>query len=308
MNEPSAVVVVRASGERTAAACERILARDADGMPIHVVNEHPFEAALRNCYAIGRDSGATWMVTVDGDVLPRAGAVRALLAEAERTPSNVAQVEGLVLDRVWGGFRHAGNRAYRTRFLDTLTGLVPGDGSALRPETAALDRLAAQGHPSRECLAVFGVHDHEQFLCDLYRKAFLQGQKFPDWVRERLPAWKASGEPDDLIVARGYCDGYLSPVAATVDARVHSERARAALASLGLEERAPLRIPEDMESIERRLLAVLPARLRAHPDSRAAKAAALYRRLGALRLVPHIVGGAIAMAGRGLQRIVSRQA
>ena len=63
----SVIVVIRASNERTFDLCKALcLAQGVESLSI--VQEVPFEEALRKCYEIGIASNKKWMVTVDADV------------------------------------------------------------------------------------------------------------------------------------------------------------------------------------------------------------------------------------------------
>ena len=63
------IAVIRSVNERTFPACYATIARDIPSENIYVVNERPFEVALRKTYQIGIESKAEWMMTVDADVL-----------------------------------------------------------------------------------------------------------------------------------------------------------------------------------------------------------------------------------------------
>lgn len=299
------IAVVRAAGERTLPACLALLRRDLPSTPIHVVREQPFEEALRACYRIGMESQAEWMLTVDADVLPRRGAVDALLAEARRLPSTVAQVEGLVHDRLFGGLRKAGHRIYRTASLPCALQAVPADGTTIRPEFATLQALAASGQRSHECAVVFGLHAYEQFFADLYRTAFVHAQKHAHWMVDVVPRWRENAHIDaELKVAlRGFCDGLQSVDAARIDKRMYTESAARALEDLGLSERADLSIDdEQLDGFDR----MQPSLLTGAASTRE-RLASNYRRLGLVRVIPHLTGGVLLAIGHRLRRLAEER-
>ena len=96
MTATNLVVIIRAAGERTLQVCRELLGMQIRGDAVEIVNETPFEAALRRTYEIGLQRSAKWTMTLDADVLLREGAVAELMAEAERLPRHFVQIEGLV--------------------------------------------------------------------------------------------------------------------------------------------------------------------------------------------------------------------
>lgn len=301
------VVVVRTAGERTFEACRALLLRQVPEQTVHVVDERPFEAALRRCYQIGIESGAEWMLTVDADVLVRDGAARELLGVAEQLPERYVQVEGRIHDKLKGGYREAGHRVYRVKHLAKALAAVPAPGEEIRPEFATLLRLSRLGHPSLKCETVFGIHDYEQFYRDLYRKALVHGQKHPQWLVEVLPRWKALAERDaDFTVAiRGYCDGFQTFTKARIDTREYRDRAERALEELGLEEKDALGIDRGTLDMIAALQAGLLASEQGGGGDRAtmqARAAAGSRRLGGVRLGLFVLGSLFNRLGDRVQR------
>jgi hypothetical protein len=299
------IVVIRSVGERTLPLCRALVLREVAADRVHVIHEQPFEAALRSCYQIGLASSAEWMITVDADVLPREGAIGALLNAAQRAPARVPQVEGMIHDRLIGDWRAAGHRAYRTKFLHLALNAIPADGTTLRPEWSTLDQLDRLGHPSQQCAVLFGMHDYEQFYRDLYRTGFVHGQKHTHWLADVVPAWRNRlSTDDDLRVAlRGFSDGLQAPETARIDARAYVDAAARALLDLGLTEKMPL--PDDDTTIRR--IAVMQSSLAtAGPRGTATHLERLtvnYRRLGLARLVPYFAGGLLLELGSRLRNL-----
>jgi hypothetical protein len=300
----SVIAVIRSASERTFEACRAAIAAQVPAGAVEVVNERPFEMALRQCYRIAIDSGAEWLLTCDADVLPRPGGVEAILRAARQLPDTHIQVEGLVHDKLLGGYRHAGHRVYRVRDLHKALAAIPPAGTQIRPETWVVDRLSSEGHPSIQCDVIFGVHDHEQFYRDLYRKAFVQGQKFREWLPEVIPRWRALADEDSdyRVATRAYFDGFQSTELASLDATRYVARAESALTSLGLTEKPPL--PEHPsqaafgESLAARIVSAHPY---ASPLSRYQRVKNAYRRIGFIRTVPLVLGATLGLAGNGLR-------
>jgi hypothetical protein len=274
-----------------------------------VVHEIPFEVALRRTYELGIESGVEWMVTVDGDVLPRKGAVGDLLEEASRLPPHYFQIEGLVRDKLMGGFRKAGHRAYRVRYLERALEEIPTAGSEIRPERRTLARMEALGHPSRVCKLVFGLHDFEQYFRDIYRKAYVHSHKHEHWISEVVPQWMAdaAADPDFLIAIRGFCSGLALDREVRIDAGERVAEAERAVTEAGLTEKDVLTAEADSLSRIREVQSWLPRRLRGGFFARrGVKIRDSYRRLGLLRTIPDSLGSILRDAGAALQRAAAR--
>lgn len=203
----SLAVVIRAAGERTAEACRALAAHGAG--PVIVVEERPFERALRGSFTRALEAGCEWTLMLDGDVLPRPGAYARLLARARRLPASVFQVQGLVYDKLLGSARKAGNRLYRTSLLATALEHVPPTGVELRPETHVCLAMARQGHASQLVDEIVGLHDYEQFHRDIYRKAHVFAHKHAKVAAWRLETWaaRARDDADCLTALHGFCAG-----------------------------------------------------------------------------------------------------
>lgn len=233
-------VVLRSVGERTARVARRLalaqLTSDAD---LTLVNEAPFEAALRATYLAGLRAGKKWTMTLDADVLLLPSAIVTLLAEAEAMPSHYFQTQGRVLDKITGTYRSAGPRVYRTELLRRAIEKIPEAGAELRPEFSVVDRLAKAGHPFRRVGAVAGLHDYEQSYGDLYRKSFVHAKKHAFLVSAIVQrcAPRLHSDRDFLAILKGAWDGllYAGPVA--LDARKFEASIARALAELALEEK-----------------------------------------------------------------------
>lgn len=186
------IAVVRACGERTEAECiSRVRAQVEEVRVIHVA---PFHEAVRECFRIAIDSGASWLLTVDADVLLHPRAVKSILAQAKKWQG--WQVVGRVSDRMSGRDRMAGVRMYRANTLPAVLPYVP---EVVRPE-GTLARLFAGWEPSKD---VMGLHDHEQWYADYHRKGAQHRAKHPEWT-ELARKWRKSGDPELIAAARGW--------------------------------------------------------------------------------------------------------
>ena len=70
---------IRSAGERTFEACRELVRKQVPANSVEVVDECPFEKALKRTYEIGILRGAKWTMTLDADVLLRKGQLRSSL-------------------------------------------------------------------------------------------------------------------------------------------------------------------------------------------------------------------------------------
>jgi hypothetical protein len=304
------VVIIRAAGERTSQVCRELLGMQIRGDAVEIVNETPFEAALRRTYEIGLQRGAKWTMTLDADVLLREGAVAELVAEAERLPQHFAQIEGLVHDKLTGLFRKAGHRIYRTRLLTKALEALPPSGSQVRPEWTTLQRMEEWGFPSREVSLVVGIHDHEQYYRDVYRKAFVHANKHQVWLADIVSRCKSLRCTDDdfRIALRGLYDGLMSTNPVTIDAQAYSSNAQAAIRDLGLREKSAPERDIASFSYVARVLEDTGVPLRAGDNLRPAvsRLRTHHARCGTLRLIPLLIGAGLCRLGTALKAVSER--
>lgn len=249
--------VMRSVGERTAGTCRALLGEQMGGDAVVTVGGKPFPETLADGLRAGVVLGKDWTLCVDADVLPLPGAVAALVAEADRLDSSVVEIQPVVLDRFFGGWRPAGVHLYRTAHLpfalDVLARMVP----SIRPETALLHELAAQGLGWRQSACEFGLHDFEQAPRDVYRKCFVHARKHADLRPALQRYWDTrAASPDFAIALEGLAAGtaYDGPIA--LDARAsYMTRRDSTEASAGLPNRLD---PIALLEAEETALAALP--------------------------------------------------
>lgn len=237
--DKQAVIVVRSSGERTLDACVSLLKSQSKEYEIHVIKEHPFDAALLSCYKIGRDSGLKWLVTVDADMLLCDGAVDTLIDHANQMPQHYFQLQGRIFDKVTGTIRLAGPRIYRTSMLQEAIAYLEKSTLRIRPEYSVIQEMVQKGHPSRSISKVTCLHDFEQYYGDLYRKAFVHAIKHEEMLQDLIKRCGELMETDDdfKVILKGLWDGTLFKSAVSIDSREFVSKAEAALKELGLDEK-----------------------------------------------------------------------
>ncbi|HBJ36515.1 MAG TPA: hypothetical protein DDZ51_17535 [Planctomycetaceae bacterium] len=240
--------VIRSAGERTAGACRKLVEASLPAGRVAVVELHPFETALQECYRLGIESGATWLLTVDADVLLQPERIPELIRAAEAMPNHYVQLEGRIFDKVFGVFRQAGHRVYRVKLLPLALKSIPKPGSELRPEFSTLQELGRLGHPSRRVATVAGVHDFEQWYRDLYRKSFIHARKHRQDIVALVDRATslAADDADFRVILKGIWDGLIDARSVSIDTNLFTERYCQALSELGLAEKEPLALEANL--------------------------------------------------------------
>lgn len=195
-------VVIRSAGERTVAACHSLVANQIDDSHIVVIQERPFENALRRCYEVGIERGRKWTLAIDADVLLRANAIPQLLELAEGCKRTTFEVQAPVVCKLFGGTRLAGVRLYRTRLLKSGLRFIPPIGREQRPEYYVVRQMALSGYSWREFNEVVGLHDFEQAYNDIFRKAYAFAKKSQECIDALKSYWSRLASVDrDFEVA-----------------------------------------------------------------------------------------------------------
>lgn len=246
---PSAFAIVqRHAYERTQVAGLELADRELPGATVTTVAAGDFPATLRACFEKAVELDRPWTLTVDGDVLLLPGSGAVIRQLPGRLPRRAGHLDLLVQDRVTGEARNAGVRLYRTSTMQVA--LRDGDWSGtLRPETHLLDSLGAIEKWSPAILV--GLHDHEQYLRDLFRTALVMVRKKADQRERLVRLWSERADgPDDAALLAGAAAAARSDVPFAIDAASVRELADDFLAGAGLDEKQPLAGPPDGRTLE----------------------------------------------------------
>ncbi len=213
-------LVIRYAGERTLNQCRQLItAQGVSESQIFVVEEAPFSAAMRASFEIGIREARPWTFCLDADVLLRPDSISNLLLEAAKKPENVCELQGLVLDKFFGGPRPAGNHLYRTSLLPEVLQRIPPEGTDIRPEYHTLQAMRADGFPWLQIPYIVGLHDDQQYYRDIYRKCMVQGVKHLYLADLFIPLWKRNmkTDPDFQVALHAFADSIKSPTQLYID-------------------------------------------------------------------------------------------
>ena len=249
------IVVIRTVGEQTTQACFDILRLVLPSVPIYLVNEVPFENAIKKTFQIGMESGKKWSIVIDADVLIDKNGLLCLINDLGHIPESVFAIQGLVFDKFFNVYRPAGNHIYRNSFLNEAMKKIANPGENLRPETAVIDNMISEGFDMLQCSTLIGIHDYGQSYLDIAKKAFLQSHKHVALHKSLFQLWtsKANVDLDFYAALLGWDIGIKYREKVYVDSEFISEKVKNVIDSdskLSLDQRDPLEWTlEDVESI-----------------------------------------------------------
>jgi hypothetical protein len=252
----NSLFIIRSAGERTVDLCEKLLLEQ--GVPkgqIAIVNEVPFSAAMKKSFQLGIDSGFKFTFCVDADVLLRPGSVQHMIEEFEKRPNNICEIQGLILDKFFGGPRPGGIHIYRTSLLPEVIKRIPEEGVNIRPESHTLQQMKKDGYDWIEVPYIVGIHDDEQYNFDIYRKNFVQAVKHIQLAELFVKVWKENLDRDNdfKVALKAFSDSILSNEVIYIDKNqsVYHEH----FYKTGFGEKQPLVLNDfNLQTIEERIV------------------------------------------------------
>ena len=220
-NLTDVIFVIRSVGERTERLCyELIQAQGIAGENIVIVNEKPFNLALKKSYEIGIMSQKSWLFCIDADVLLRSGSIKKILEYALRQPKKVFEIQGYISDKFLGCIRTGGVHLYRTKFLETALKFLSENEINNRPEATTLKLMQKTGHPYVIVPLVIGLHDFEQEPFDIFRTMFVYSHKHTAILPDLIEYWRRESlnDSDFKVALAGLAEGLQYPHQIKIDA------------------------------------------------------------------------------------------
>jgi hypothetical protein len=319
--EENVTVIMRTVGERTEELCRRLILQQVPEENVITVSNTPFSAALADSYRAGIERGLKWTLCVDADVLLRPDAVATLLDTAEKSESNVCEVQGLVLDKFFGGSRPAGNHLYRTPLLPKALALIPKSGIDLRPEYYILQRMKKLGYSWIQSYKVLGLHDFEQYYRDIYRKCFVQAHKHDYRLDLFVSYWRRmkNTDPDFHIALIGLAAGIVEE---SQNVRIDSKKFPSNIADIvtdkNWEEKEEIQVNKCLSLDVNKIISEWkePEEYINHfsslyekikPKSKRDRFFALQKRIGTVRLIIWLFGWCLYKAGLKIKNWTNRK-
>ncbi len=215
-------VVIRSAGERTEFLCkELVLAEGILEENITIIKKTPFSLALQASYEAGITFNRPWTLCLDADVLLLPDSIQEMADFAGKQKPSIFEIQGLVLDKFFGGPREAGNHLYRTALLSQALKFIPQEKGNIRPEQNTINAMRSQGFPRKLMNHIVGVHDFEQYYADIFRKSFIYAHKFRQFAEIVVSYWPQQGimDPDYKIALKGFVHGLEHKEEVQIDAR-----------------------------------------------------------------------------------------
>lgn len=194
-------IIVRTCGERTTQKCIESCERQGH---VDVINARPFGESIRQTYLKALEYKLTddWICVIDADVILYGGVLRKAikeLKEAEIYGKNIFCFDGKTEDKILMMSRRAGIHIYKISILEQALEFI--DNEHIKPESNVRRQMAELGYITYRSSMVFGKHDHEQYYCDLWRKAICQTQKLAKMIRNKPSRWlQLSKSDNDYLV------------------------------------------------------------------------------------------------------------
>lgn len=307
--EKDVLVVVRTVGERTEEICRQLILRQVPEKNVIVVSNKPFSATLADSYRAGIERGLKWTLCVDADILLRPDAVATLLAIGGESEDNVCEIQGMVLDKLFGGPRQGGPHLYRTALLSEAIALIPKEGLDLRPEHFTLNRMKESGYTWVEVPTVLGLHDFEQYYRDIYRKCFVQAHKHDYLMGLFVGFWRKMSaiDPDYRVALLGLAAGIVETGEVRIDTSKFTKGIDFLPGGAGWKEKKAIDfdsiVPEDIERIisewkePEEYFKYFPPKMKIKPKTAREKLCELKREIGILRLMLWLIGWCFYKAG-----------
>lgn len=233
-------VIVRTVGERTTDECIRRASLIGEVDVISGVT--PFCEVLRETLRRGLQYDQPWIPVIDADVLLFDGTIEAALNELESMDS-VFCLDGRTKDKILRVTRRAGVHIFNRSMIETAMQYVR---DSIKPETRCRQAMEREhGAKTHTGHIVFGLHDHEQYYRDLWRKSYLQAQKMGRTIRKapqhNLNRWPelAETDPDYRVILAAHEAGTRHEGEIPFDA-TKDHGAVEAIKALGLTEKGPL--------------------------------------------------------------------
>ena len=195
-------IVVRHTDERTLDYCLQHLKKQVPENSLFCICETPFSRAVKKTFEIGIDCNKKWTLAIDADILVTKDCIEVLISVAESLEDYFFEIQGRILDKLYGVPRGGGPHLYRTEHLKKAIKFIPKEGTSLRPESDTYDKMAENGYHFYFGKEIYGLHDYEQFYKDLYRKGFLHAKKHWRYLAHFEKYWNSNKHKDnDFLVA-----------------------------------------------------------------------------------------------------------
>jgi hypothetical protein len=198
-------IIIRTCGERTYETCYHMAQSQVPTQNIMVLRETPHHRAVKKTFEIGVEKALEWTLALDADLLLTSTAISDLMRIAESESENTFEIQGRILDKLFGGVRSGGPHLYRTKLLRVALELGTAPDTEIRPDNYMIHRMKYAGYPFVQDEVILALHDYAQFYSDICRKCIAHSRKHETYIPYLGKLWKRLANNDPDYAVAWYC-------------------------------------------------------------------------------------------------------
>ena len=217
-------ICIRSTGEfTTERLLKDIVYQIGSDQKVHLIKGLMLHEAIDRSFEIALKDDSSWLITLDADLIIMPNFLTIFRKVASSMKPKEIEAHAMTIDRLFMGYRSAGNRLYRVSSLPFLRKLLKKTRNNVRPEGSMLRLAEEQGYKLKPTKDVVALHDFFQFSKDLFRKGYLSSFKHIEYSSKILLTWRklAKDSIDYSILLRGFAFGLVNGGQPKLDA--HSE-------------------------------------------------------------------------------------
>ena len=224
MDKNKFTICIRSSGEfTTERLLKDIINQIGSDQKVHLIKDLMLHEAIDRSFEIALKDQSVWLITLDADLVIMPNFLTIFRKVANSMKPKEIEAHAMTIDRLFMGYRSAGNRLYRVSSLPFLQKLLKKTRNNVRPEGSMLRLAEEQGYKLKPTKDVVALHDFFQFSKDLFRKGYLSSFKHIEYSSNILSTWRklAKDSTDYSILLRGFAFGLTNGSEPQLDA--HSD-------------------------------------------------------------------------------------
>lgn len=217
-------ICIRSSGEFTAnRLLKDITFQMGSDRKVYLIKDLMLYEAIEKSFEFALKDESEWLITLDADLVIFPNFLTILKKVANSMKPKEIEAHAMTIDRLFLGYRSAGNRLYRVSSIPVLQKLLKKTKNNIRPEGTMLRLAEEQGYKLKPIKDVVALHDFFQFSKDLIRKGYLCSFKHIEYSSKILSTWRKMENNcfDYSILLKGFALGLINGSEPQLDA--HSE-------------------------------------------------------------------------------------
>lgn len=206
-------ICIRSTGEFTTERLFKdIISQIGTDHKVHLIKGLMLHEAIDRSFEIALKDDSSWLITLDADLIIMPNFLTIFRKVANSMKPKEIEAHAMTIDRLFMGYRSAGNRLYRVSSLPLLRKLLNKTKNNVRPEGTMLRLAEEQGYKLKPTKDVVALHDFFQYSKDLFRKGYLSSFKHIEYSSKILSTWRKLSIDyfDYSILLRGFAFGLMS--------------------------------------------------------------------------------------------------